>query len=83
MFCAASCGVTAVICGSPVDVLKTRVMNAPVGMYKNPIDCAYKTLINEGPLAFYKGFWLNCMRLGSWTTVCFVTLEWLKEKMEI
>jgi len=46
--CATSAGITAVIFGSPVDVLKTRVMNAPKGMYANPFDCAYKTML-EGP----------------------------------
>ena len=38
--CATMAGITACIVGSPVDVLKTRVMNAKQGMYKNPVDCA-------------------------------------------
>jgi len=35
-------------------------------------------LKNEGPLAFYKGFTANCMRLGSWTSVMFVTFEQIR-----
>ena len=68
-------GVTACVVGSPVDVLKTRVMNAPKGMYSNPFDCAYQTLKNEGPGAFYKGFVPNSFRLAGWNCVMFLTLE--------
>jgi len=35
---------------------------------------------NEGPLAFYKGFTTNFMRIGSWNVCMFVTLEQIKEK---
>lgn len=78
--CASMAGVTACVVGSPVDVLKTRVMNAPQGTYSNPVDCFVKTLKNEGPTAFYKGFMPNCMRLASWNCVMFLTLEQLKKK---
>jgi solute carrier family 25 uncoupling protein 8/9 len=73
--CASMAGLTACVIGSPVDVLKTRVMNAPPGMYSNPIDCAYQTLKNEGPTAFYKGFIPNAIRLAGWNCVMFLTLE--------
>mgnify|MGYP002635091614 CR=1 FL=1 len=35
--CAASAGFTATVIGSPVDVLKTRIMSAPAGTYSNPM----------------------------------------------
>lgn len=35
-------------------------------------------LKNEGPLAFYKGFTSNFMRIGSWNVIMFVTLEQIK-----
>lgn len=35
-------------------------------------------LAKEGPLAFYKGFTANFMRLGSWNVVMFVSLERIK-----
>jgi solute carrier family 25 uncoupling protein 8/9 len=79
IFCACSAGITACVFGSPVDVLKTRVMNAPKGMYKNPVDCFIKTAKNEGPTAFYKGFVPNCVRLASWNVAMFLTLEQLKK----
>jgi solute carrier family 25 uncoupling protein 8/9 len=51
-FCAGFC--TTVI-ASPVDVVKTRFMNAPVGVYKGAVHCA-TTMFREGGIqAFYKG----------------------------
>lgn len=32
----------------------------------------------EGPLAFYKGFSSNFMRIGSWNVIMFVSLEQIK-----
>lgn len=80
MTCASLAGITACTVGSPVDVLKTRIMNAPEGMYKGPIDCLMKTFKNEGIMAFYKGYIPNCFRLASWNCVMFLTLEQLKKK---
>ena len=36
-------GFTACVVGSPVDVLKTRLMNAKVGEYNGIVDCVVKT----------------------------------------
>lgn len=36
-------GFTACVVGSPVDVLKTRLMNAKVGQYSGVLDCVAKT----------------------------------------
>ncbi len=63
-----SAGLAATLLGSPVDVVKTRVMAAKapaapipggpahVPEFNGPIDCAMKLLKEQGPLAFYKGF---------------------------
>lgn len=80
VFCASCCGITACVVGSPVDVLKTRIMNAPKGTYSSPIACAVDTMKTEGPGAFYKGFTPNCARLASWNVACFLTLEQLKKR---
>ena len=48
------------------------------GMYSGTLDCFVKTLKNDGPLAFYKGFIPNFTRLGSWNVVMFLTLEQVK-----
>ena len=81
IFCACSAGFTACVVGSPVDVLKTRVMNATKGMYSNPIDCFMQTLKKEGFFAFYKGFGPNVGRLCGWNVVMFLTLEQVKKAM--
>ncbi|KAK3000146.1 hypothetical protein RJ639_023726 [Escallonia herrerae] len=66
-------GFFAVCIGSPVDVVKSRMMGDSV--YRNTLDCFIKTLQNEGPFAFYKGFLPNFGRLGSWNVIMFLTLE--------
>lgn len=71
-------GFAAVCFGSPVDVLKTRIMNKVAGDPSNPFTMIAQILKNEGPIAFYKGFTSNFMRIGSWNVVMFITLEQLK-----
>ncbi|CAH1418617.1 unnamed protein product [Lactuca virosa] len=70
-------GFFAVCIGSPVDVVKSRMMGDP--SYTSTIDCFVKTLKNDGPLAFYKGFIPNFGRLGSWNVIMFLTLEQAKK----
>lgn len=70
-------GFFAVCIGSPVDVVKSRMMGDST--YKNTLDCFIKTLKNDGPLAFYKGFLPNFGRLGSWNVIMFLTLEQVKK----
>ena len=77
--CAAGAGFIATVIGSPLDVVKTRVMNAPAGMYSSPIDCVVKTAKNEGLMAFYKGFPLTATRICGWNVVMFLTLEQIKK----
>ncbi|XP_004506657.1 mitochondrial uncoupling protein 1-like [Cicer arietinum] len=70
-------GFFAVCIGSPVDVVKSRMMGD--SSYKSTLDCFVKTLKNDGPLAFYKGFLPNFGRLGSWNVIMFLTLEQTKK----
>lgn len=71
-------GFAAVCIGSPVDVVKSRMMGAKPGQYSNIIDCFIKTASRDGVSAFYKGFVPNFGRLGSWNVVMFLTLEQVK-----
>jgi len=73
--CGSLAGFNGVCVGSPVEVIKTRVMSAAPGEYKNPIDCAYKMFKNEGISSFYKGFAPNVVKLSLWNSVCFVLFE--------
>lgn len=71
-------GFCTTIVASPVDVVKTRVMNSVPGQYSGAINCALTMLVNEGPTAFYKGFMPAFLRLGSWNIVMFVSYEQIK-----
>lgn len=73
--CAFGAGFNAVIVGSPVDVLKTRMMNAAPGQPTGLGGIVVDIVKNQGLGTFYKGFSANFMRLGSWNVVMFVTLE--------
>lgn len=70
-------GFFAVCIGSPVDVVKSRMMGDSI--YKSTLDCFLKTLRNEGPFAFYKGFLPNFGRLGLWNAIMFLTFEQVKK----
>ena len=74
LVCSSVAGFVAAFVGSPVDVTKTRVMNAKPGVYKGVIDCVIKTMKNDGPLAFYNGFSANANRIVTWNIFMFVTL---------
>ena len=76
--CAFGAGFVACIVGSPVDVLKTRIMNMQPGSGQGVGGLISGMIAKEGPLAFYKGFTANFMRLGSWNVVMFVSLEQIK-----
>ncbi|KAI3776208.1 hypothetical protein L1987_45980 [Smallanthus sonchifolius] len=58
---------------TPTLEVKSRMMGD--ASYKGTIDCFVKTLKNDGPFAFYKGFIPNFGRLGSWNVIMFLTLE--------
>ena len=77
-----SAGLAATLLGSPVDVVKTRVMAAAKdgqAQFKGPLQCAAWLLRTQGVGAFYAGFIPNFARIGSWNIVTWVTLERLKQ----
>jgi len=74
-------GFFAVCVGSPVDVVKSRMMGAPPGAYSGVLDAFVKTFQKDGLLAFYNGFGPNFARLGTWNVVMFLTLEQVKQRV--
>jgi len=74
-------GFIATIVSSPSDVIKSRVMNQPVGpdgrglTYSSTWDCLTKSIKSEGVTSLWAGFWPNFCRLGPHTIVCFVVIE--------
>merc|ERR1712106_1156446 len=61
----------------PLDVLKTRSMNAKPGEFKSSLDLV-KFTAKGGPLAFYKGYIPGFARLGPQTILTFVFFEQLR-----
>ena len=73
----ASAGVS-VLCVNPVDVVRTRLYNAPPGRYLGGADAAAQLVALEGPHAFYKGALTHYLRLGPHMVLVFGILEQLK-----
>lgn len=80
--CAFGAGFVAVCFGSPVDVLKTRIMNATPGQNSGVFGLIGEMLSKEGPIAFYKGFVVNFLRIGSWNVAMFLILEQIKAQFD-
>jgi dicarboxylate transporter 10 len=72
-----SAGVVATAITMPLDVLKTRLMNAKPGEYSSIFDCL-KNVLLVGPSGLFKGFVPAFVRLGPHTILTFVFLEQLK-----
>ncbi|ORX91498.1 mitochondrial carrier [Basidiobolus meristosporus CBS 931.73] len=75
--CSLLAGLVATTVCSPVDVIKTRVMNSSRRM--GAIGTLTSMLKNEGIRGFFKGWLPSYMRLGPHTLVTFLTLERLRQ----
>jgi len=77
-FTASLCaGAIATTMTQPLDVLKTRSMNAKPGEFASAFDLVKYTAKN-GPMAFYKGYVPAFVRLGPQTILTFVFFEQLR-----
>ncbi|CAL1686636.1 unnamed protein product [Lasius platythorax] len=72
-----SAGAIATTLTQPLDVLKTRAMNAKPGEFKNLMELFLYTA-KLGPLAFFKGYVPAFIRLAPQTILTFVFLEQLR-----
>lgn len=80
-------GLGGAIFSTPVDVIKTRMMNqrnlieksSSSQIYSSSMDCALWTIKTEGIMALYKGFIPIWVRLGPWNIIFFMTYEQLKK----
>jgi len=80
--CSIVAGLVSAITTSPVDLIKTRIMNMKgkaegkaTIIYKNSWDCLIKTIQHEGVFGLYKGFFPNWIRIAPHTTVTFLVYE--------
>ncbi|GFO04225.1 mitochondrial dicarboxylate carrier [Plakobranchus ocellatus] len=75
-------GMMATFLTQPLDVMKTRMMNAPPGHYKSIMSCAVD-IAKAGPLGFFKGFVPAFVRLGPHTVLTFVFLEQIRQNFGV
>uniref|UniRef100_A0A5S6QJT1 Mitochondrial uncoupling protein 4 n=1 Tax=Trichuris muris TaxID=70415 RepID=A0A5S6QJT1_TRIMR len=82
-------GLAAALTSTPMDVVKTRMMNqamrpsragdqaypSPQPYYKSTVDCLRRTVRNESFLALYKGFWPIWARMAPWSLTFWVSYE--------
>ncbi|CAF1350616.1 unnamed protein product [Adineta steineri] len=71
-------GTGATLLTMPLDVMKTRLMNAPPGTYNSVMDC-FRDIMKVGPSGLFKGFMPAFIRLGPHTILMFIFLEQLKK----
>lgn len=82
--CSMVAGFVAALVTSPADLIKSRIMVQPVDpsgrgiLYKGIVDCCIQVVRNEGPLALYKGFNGQWLRIGPHTTVSLMVFEQLR-----
>lgn len=74
--CGLAAGFVATLLGSPADVLGTRLITTTghARLWATVVAMAR----DEGLTAFYKGFWPNFARIGSFNVVLWATYEWLR-----
>lgn len=70
-------GAVATLITMPLDVMKTRMMNAEAGQYKNLMACGLD-IAKSGPQGFFKGFVPAFVRLGPHTILIFIFFEQLR-----
>eukprot|EP00049_Salpingoeca_infusionum_P006096 m.101312 g.101312 ORF g.101312 m.101312 type:complete len:291 (-) comp13196_c0_seq2:70-942(-) len=71
-------GLVATLVTQPMDVVKTRMMNAKTGQRTGAVQCLVDIVRSEGAVALYKGTWPAFVRLGPHTTLTFIFLEQLR-----
>lgn len=77
-------GLVAATLGTPADVVKTRIMNQPIKdgkglLYRGVVDCAVKTVNQEGFFALYKGFIPIWGRMAPWSLTFWLTFEQIRK----
>jgi solute carrier family 25 2-oxodicarboxylate transporter 21 len=75
-----SAGCTEAFIVVPFDLVKIRLQDKnSASKYKNTIDCVRKIVVEEGPMAFFKGMESTLWRHGVWSGVYFGSIGWIKE----
>lgn len=73
-------GIAQVLLGQPFDIVKVRLQTT--SEYSSALDCAAKTLKNEGPWAFYKGTLTPLIGIGACVSVQFGAFHEARRRFE-
>ncbi|ETO24829.1 hypothetical protein RFI_12329 [Reticulomyxa filosa] len=76
-------GIVSTTVTSPVDVIKTRVMNNATQQSIRYFAMAKYMFVHEGWGSFFRGWMANYVRLGPQTTCIFITYEYLCKIIQI
>ena len=69
------CGGVSTVVSCPLDVVKTRIMNAAPGTYRGPNDCFMQLVRAEGLASMWKGIVPTYQRQALWNGIFWVALE--------
>lgn len=81
-------GFLSTVASSPIDLVKSRMMNQPCDaagnpkLYTSPIQCLRQTVRSEGFFGLYAGFLPSYLRLGPHTVLVFVVVEQVRHGMK-
>lgn len=81
--CGFVAGLSATCLGSPMDVVGTKMMVNSDGRYGSSIGSVIVQMLRkEGIRSFYKGFWPNFARVGSFNVVLWTSYEQISKLVE-
>jgi len=70
------------VCGNPIDIVKTRMMNSGAKYGGNSIACAKDLLKTEGILGFYKGIKPGLFRCCSFNILFFFAVGFFRNQIK-
>ncbi|GBG26281.1 Kidney mitochondrial carrier protein 1 [Hondaea fermentalgiana] len=79
VFLASACaGVAMTLAVAPIDMIRTKLMNASASEYNGLVDCVVQTVKKDGPLSLYRGSFMMWARFGPQATGQLVVFEFLR-----
>jgi len=82
--CSVFSGLCSTIVSTPADVVKSNFMNQPERYHHSVMNCIAKIYQEKGLFYFWRGSFLNWVRLGPWQMIFWMTYEnlalWTRQK---
>lgn len=77
-----SAGCFSTLGNNPFDVVKTRMQGSNAHLYKSTLDCFRQTLVQEGPMAFYRGVTARLARVVPGQGIIFMSFETIQSTLQ-